>query len=105
RELLSEGAWTDETSMIRFASEHLECVQQELSYAETYPTSLFEERLCHRLSNYCREAAVAIVAFSCSSTSSANDAQALSMAFLGLVPRLLDDYERLLHRRLRLHCV
>ncbi len=102
--LLSEESSADKASMVRCAIEHLECIQQELCYAESYPMTLFEERQCHRLSAYCREAAKAIVDFSSSSTASACHAQSLSMAFLGLVPRLLEDYERVLRRRLTLHC-
>ena len=91
---------------LKIASDYLRCIEHEVKFVEQFPVDLFKERPIHRLSNYCNGAAKELTRVSGRSQAIEiqERAQSLSVAFLGLIPMLLEDYESIVKRPMRLHC-
>ena len=94
------------STIVSLAEDHLHAIEHELRFAEECPLSMFKDRQCHRLSTQCKDAAKALANLSTNPTTPKDRmvADTLSVAFLALIPCLLEDYETALKHKLRIHC-
>ena len=88
------------------ASEHLLCLEHEISRLDAAQVTDYTDALCHRLSTLCQTAARSLSAAAgrMVEPEEAKHTQDLSTRFLSLVPMALKDYEYTLRKRIAIRC-